>query len=243
MISFKQYLSESINDRGILKAVFIIGLPGSGKSYTASKLNGSIQPRIVNTDIATEYLASKLGVTISPEYWDIFKDDAHRISKSRLLHYINGMLPLFVDGTSNDISNILHRIGILESVGYDVGVVFVNTSLDTALQRIHQREKDLNRTVDAEFVKAVHDINEKNAQYLKGKVSFFRQVDNDHGQLDDAALIAAYKEVLGFFDSPLQNPVGVRAIEKLKETGAGYLSPTVITTDTISKKIDGWYKN
>ena len=243
MKTFKHYLAESINDRGILKAVFIIGLPGSGKSYTADKLKGSIQPRIVNTDVATEHIANKLNITVAPEYWDIFKDDAHRISKSRLQHYINGMLPLFVDGTSNDISNILHRIGILESVGYDVGVVFVNTSLDTALARIHQREKTLNRTVDTEFVKMVHDINEKNASYLKSKVSFFKQIDNDHGQLDDAALTAAYKQVIGFFDSELQNPVGVRALEKLKATSTAYLVPEVHSMETISKKIDGWYKN
>ena len=34
-MSFEQFLlNESINDKGILKAIFIVGLPGAGKSYT-----------------------------------------------------------------------------------------------------------------------------------------------------------------------------------------------------------------
>ena len=58
MPTFKQFISESINDKGIFKAVFVIGLPGAGKSYTVSQLRGSVSPKVVNTDIAAEFWAS-----------------------------------------------------------------------------------------------------------------------------------------------------------------------------------------
>lgn len=52
----KYLLTESINDKGIFKAIFMAGTPGAGKSYVINKINdGKIQPRIVNTDKLTEY--------------------------------------------------------------------------------------------------------------------------------------------------------------------------------------------
>ncbi len=72
-----------------------------------------------------------------------------------MFQHLNGMLPLFVDGTSNDISNVLSRAGILESVGYDVGMVFIDTTLDAALSRADQRGKEINRHVDPKFIEKV----------------------------------------------------------------------------------------
>lgn len=49
-MNFSKFLTESINDKGKFKAIFIIGIPGSGKTYTISKLKGIISPRVINTD-------------------------------------------------------------------------------------------------------------------------------------------------------------------------------------------------
>ena len=50
-------ISEGINDKGIFKACFMAGTPGSGKSYVISKISdGAIEPRIVNSDKMTEFL-------------------------------------------------------------------------------------------------------------------------------------------------------------------------------------------
>lgn len=52
----KNVITESINDKGILKSCFICGGPGSGKSYVLSTIkSGQVPIRIVNTDIFTEY--------------------------------------------------------------------------------------------------------------------------------------------------------------------------------------------
>lgn len=243
MITFKQFVSESINDKGILKAIFVIGLPGAGKSYTVSKLQGTVSPRIVNTDKASEFLSIKWKKPISSENWNDYKDTATRITKSLLTGYIDGMLPLFVDGTSNDVSNILHRIGILESIGYDVGVVFVNTSLEVAKQRATDRAAKINRHVDMDFIEQVHLKNKENAAYLKSKVSYFKEVDNNGDNvITDKELYAAFKTTQSFFNAPVVNPVGRRTLDKMKEQKQKYLSPNILSKDVLSNKIDGWYK-
>jgi 4-hydroxy-tetrahydrodipicolinate reductase len=59
-MKFEEFLlQESINDKGILKAVFVVGMPGAGKSYTVSNLKGQVSPKIVNTDVALEFLSKK----------------------------------------------------------------------------------------------------------------------------------------------------------------------------------------
>jgi hypothetical protein len=244
MITFKQFVAESINDRGIFKAIFIIGLPGSGKSYTASKIKGTVSPRIVNTDKAAEFLGTKWGKEIKSSNWHEFKDTSHRITSNMLLNYIDGMLPLFVDGTSNDVSNILHRMGILESLGYDVGVVFVDTGLDKAIERANSRATEIGRHVDQDFIESVHRINRENANFLKGKVSFYREVDNNSdGHLGDDELDIAFKKVQSFFNAPVINPIGKRYLEEMKAKKLQYLSPELLPRAVLAKKIEGWYKS
>jgi dephospho-CoA kinase len=240
MISFKQFIAESVNDKGIMKAIFIIGLPGAGKSYTVKQLSGSISPKVVNTDRATEYLAKKYKKTSTSKNWNEFKDSAHRITNNTLLNYLDSMLPLFIDGTSNDVSNILNRIGILESIGYDIGVIFVHTDIDTAIARAKSRT---GRDVDEDFIHTVDKKNLENAEYLKAKVNFFKQIDNTTDGLDDAVMQKAFKAVQGFYNEPISNPVGKRTLEELQEKKAKYLVPDVFTKEALDKKISSWYRS
>lgn len=243
MITFKQFLDESINDKGIFKAVFVIGLPGSGKSYTVQQMSGSVSPRVVNTDKAAEFLSSKWQKEIRSDSWAEFKDKAHTITSKLLFNYLNGALPLFIDGTSNDISNVLHRIGILESLGYDVGVVFVKASLDTAMKRAESRAASTGRHVDAEFIKAVAAKNEENAAYLKSKVDFFHEVPNDTMTLSDSVMNQAFKSAQAFFAEPVNNILGKQHIAAMKADGQKYLTPEIIPVDQLEKKIQGWYRS
>ena len=47
MVDLKQLLTEGVFDKGILKAVFMAGGPGSGKSYVAQEIFG-IPKKIIN---------------------------------------------------------------------------------------------------------------------------------------------------------------------------------------------------
>lgn len=243
MLSFKQFLHESINDKGILKAVFVIGLPGAGKSYATRRISGSISPVIVNTDKAAEFLSTKKGVRISAETWhEHFNDSAMRITANMLSSYLNSLLPLFIDGTSNDVSRIMHRIGILESIGYDVGVVHVRADLETALKRAKERGENGTREVDEDFIRMIHQLNDDNVEYLKSKTGFFREIDNSGNTLTDASMLAAYKAVQAFFSEDVKNIVGKRTLNKLREEKQGYLTPSIMSQQHLKNLVQGWYK-
>lgn len=237
---FKEFMFESIEDKGIMKAIFIVGIPGSGKSYSAKKLSGTVSPKIVNTDRAIEYFIMK-GHNVTPDTWPKFKDDSHRITKSALGNYLNSMLPLFIDGTSNDASNVLARAGILESLGYDVGMVFIETSLETAIRRANERLKITGREVGEDFIRHVEKQSEENRKFFASKFSFFKTIKNDDGELDDATLTKAFKAVQQFYNEDVQNPVGKRFLEKMREDKLKYLAD-VMDQDVINRKLDGWYK-
>ena len=69
MIKLKQLLTEGVFDKGILKAVFMAGGPGSGKSYVASQIFGIPKKinvsasglKTVNSDTEFEFLLKKYG--------------------------------------------------------------------------------------------------------------------------------------------------------------------------------------
>ena len=69
MVKLKQLLEEGVFDKGILKAVFMAGGPGSGKSYVAGqifgipkKVNVSMSGlKSVNSDTEFEFLLKKYG--------------------------------------------------------------------------------------------------------------------------------------------------------------------------------------
>lgn len=242
-MKLREFIAESLNDKGILKAVFVVGIPGAGKTYTVSKLKGTVSPLVINTDRATEYLSRKLKVPSNDETWALFRDDARRMTINQLFNNLNSMLPLFVDGTSNDASNILSRAGILESIGYDVGMVFINTSLDVALERAEARGRAINRHVNPEFIKKVYQLSQDNREYFRGKFDFFKEVNNDPGEFDDKTMLKAYTAVSGFYSEPIKNPVGKRTIDDLKQAKEKYLIPEIFDADELKKKCTSWYRS
>ena len=242
MITFKQFIDESVNDKGILKAVFVVGIPGAGKSYTIKQLSGQITPKVVNSDKATEFLSKKFGIASNDETWKTFFSDRTKpMTMNLLANYLNGMLPLFVDGTSNNTGRILSRVGILESIGYDVGMVFINTKLDAAKERAAKRATEIDRHVSTDFIDKVHAEAEENREYYRGKFDFFKEVNNNPGELDDAAIMKIYRQVAGFYSQPVNNPVGRRLLEKLQAANEKYLVSTIFSKDDLDKKVATWF--
>jgi len=229
----EDYITEGINDKGIFKACFMCGSAGSGKSYTLSKVkSGSIEPRVVNTD------------KVFPMFkqwwhkdWAKIKIKVKTINKNQLAGYINSMLPLAVDGTAGKPSVVLKRVGLLEFFGYDVGMIFINTSLETAIERASQRE----RQVDKDFIIQVHKEVEAAKNFYRGKFSNWMEINNDKGMLTDEVIVNAFKFMGKFYDGPIQNPVGKQYKEQLIKSGEKYLSPTVLSIEKIKNTVDAWY--
>ena len=233
-MKLKQFLGEGINDKGIFKAVFVAGHPGAGKTYVLSKIkSGRVEPRIVNTDKSF------------PLFKDIWNDDWGKIAvkvksmnKKQLALYINSLLPLAVDGTANKTSVILRRSGLLESFGYDIGMVFINTDLETAIKRASSRERE----VDQEFIREAYKRINKAKSFYRSKFQTWIEVNNNEGELNDKAILHAFKFMGSFYHSPLLNPVGIEYRDEMRKNGWKYLDPNVRPLEEINKILGAWYK-
>ena len=141
-------LQEGLYDPNIFKAFFLAGGPGSGKSYVAGRTMGGHGLKSVNADEAFEYLLKQAGLSLKmppeqKEPRDVVRGRAKDITKARQKNYLEGRLGVVIDGTGKDANKILGQKSGLEELGYDTYMVFVNTSLDVALQRNAQRARSV----------------------------------------------------------------------------------------------------
>lgn len=233
-IKHTEIIDESINDIGIFKALFMCGTPGAGKSYVLSKISsGKISPRIVNTDKFVEFFGNGGGVD-----WKKYGEKVETLNKNQLILYINSLLPLWIDGTSSNPRSLFRRVGVLKSLGYDTGLVWIDTNIDTAIKRAKERK----RVVPEEYIRKVYDEIAPLKNYYKNEFKYFKEIKNNDGELTDSAINKAFKSVYDFFTSPIQNALGIDTLNKMKEKKVKYLdelNKDIITK--LKKDVEIWY--
>lgn len=232
----QKYINESINDKGILKACFMAGSSASGKSYVISKISsGSIEPRIVNTDTWHEFY-----MKFDPNFnWKKYSEKIKTLTKTQLVNFLNSLLPLWIDGTSASSSAVLRRKGILQSIGYDVSMVFVDTPVETAIERNKKR----NRVVDQEFLEKAYKESQRLKSYYSSEFKTFTEILNGEGELIDKVITDAYKKMNSFFNSSIKNPIGIHLIEEMKKNKNKYLIDTEdYGINYLKKLVDSWYR-
>jgi len=232
-------LTEGIQDKGIFKAMFFAGLPGAGKTTIAARVtDGTVEPRIVNTDRGFEYLVKRAGAELSGDAsWALFGPASKSLNATMLGNYFNGMLPLFIDGTSANPNAALRRAGIAESLGYDTAMIWVNIDYDTAIDRISKRE----RQVNPDFVKRVYEAIVDNKELYKNRFGEnFIEVDNNSDNFS-AMEGKVYNITNQFFSSPVQNAIGSRQIAYMNKAGEKYLVPGTYDKEYIDKIVGVWY--
>jgi len=144
--SFEQILSEGLYDPNIFKAFFLAGGPGSGKSFVARNVFTGTGLKLVNSDIVLENSLRKAGLSLSmpdeEQYFrDILRTRAKAIVDNQIDLYVKGRLGLVIDATGRDYNIISRQFSALQLLGYDCYMVFVNTSLEVALERNSKRER------------------------------------------------------------------------------------------------------
>tara|TARA_B100000424_G_scaffold271048_1_gene272258 strand:- start:1412 stop:2581 length:1170 start_codon:yes stop_codon:yes gene_type:complete len=157
----KDQLNEAVKNKYAFKAIFLAGGPGSGKSTVINKLFGipeksKIQSnltraglKVINSDQAYEYLKAKN--KIPPSENDM--DDAQRsqagklmakavkVAKKQLQLYVDSKLGIIIDGTGASSNALGKKKAMIEELGYDCYMIFVSTSLETALERNRARKE------------------------------------------------------------------------------------------------------
>ena len=148
MKKLNQILREGVYDPGIFKAFFLAGGPGSGKTFVTRSAFAGTGLKLVNSDAAFERGLKKANLSLKmpdeEEYFrNIVRAKAKMTTATQLDTYVQGRLGLVIDATGRDINVINTQKRMLDQLGYDSYMVFVNTSLDVALERNKNRPRSI----------------------------------------------------------------------------------------------------
>jgi len=232
-----EFLDEGINDKGIFKVVFMAGTPGSGKSTVIDKVsNASVKPRILDIDKSFEHVSTKDGRNADDIAWMLFGKKSLGMHKQLLYDSLNSMLPMFIDGTGANPKTLLHRESILTSMGYDTMMIWVDTDLETANERMKDRPRKLDNDLIKQFYNRV--MGAKN-EYKAHFGSDFIEIDNNG---DNFELIQSrvYNQVNQFFNSAIENPNGKRNLQAMQDRGIKYLTD-LIPGSLIKNSVNTWW--
>ena len=144
----REYINEGVYDPGIFKAFFLAGGPGSGKTFVTSSAFAGTGLKLVNSDIKFERDLRKANLSLKmPDeeayFRDIIRKGAKAFVGKQLDQYLKGRLGMIIDSTARDYSVIQRQYNLLRNIGYDCYMVFVNTSLDVALERNRTRSRSI----------------------------------------------------------------------------------------------------
>ena len=239
-------IKEGVDDKGILKAIFLAGGPGSGKTWVTRGLYGipnkfnfsTAGLKLVNQDTELEMLLKKYFGTTDldnmPE--ELFANltgvdfkgkqvanssgmraFAKELTAARLEGYVRGRLGVIIDGTGHKYHSIAKKKQRFEDLGYDTYMVFVNTSLEVALKRNSERDRVVPE-------KIVRDSWSDVQQNLGGFQSLFGRnfliVDNST-TLDEEAAQKKFdslvkKGVNKFVKAPVKNRIGQKWMKRAR---------------------------
>ena len=222
-----QDLQEGLQDPNIFKAFFLAGGPGSGKSYVVRKTTGGTGLRVVNSDDAFEHLLKKANLSLKmPEEEEgareVQRKRAKKLTKRKMGDvstggggYLEGRIGLILDGTGKDYGKIAKQATELKQLGYDVHMIFVNTSLDTALERNAKRDRSVPEDIVVKSWKEVQSNIGKFSQYFRQN---FVVVDNNNSKED--VMTPVFKQIKGLLKKPVRSPIAKEWVtQEMKRRG------------------------
>ena len=144
----REYINEGVYDPGIFKAFFLAGGPGSGKTFVTQSAFAGTGLILVNSDVKFERDLKKANLSLKmPDEEKYFRDRIRQGAKEfvgkQMDTYLKGRLGMIIDSTARDYSTIQRHYNLLRNIGYDCYMVFVNTSLEVALERNRTRSRSI----------------------------------------------------------------------------------------------------
>ena len=139
-------LNEGVYDPGIFKVFILAGGPGSGKSFVTKSVFAGTGLKVVNSDTYFERELKKASLSLQmPDEEEIARQSLRAKAKltalSSLQVYMRGRLGMIIDSTGRDYDMVSGHVRYFKTMGYDTYMIFVNTSLDVALERNRRRER------------------------------------------------------------------------------------------------------
>lgn len=232
-------IKEGINDKNLFKVVFMAGGAGSGKSFISdlifSNKTSPFGTKLINSDVFFELGLKKLELPliVDMDNEQVYSKQmtvrslAKKTTNKKMNIHIDGMLPLIIDGTGKDFDKIKNQAEDLKMIGYDVSMIFVNTSLEVAKERNRARERSVDDKIVEKMWFAVQNNIGKFQKYF-GSENFIVVDNSEHfeknSKKEQDFKMYLFKLGKKIIESPLENKIGIKTIETMKKSGYKYLS-------------------
>ena len=163
---FEEILEEGVHDKGIFKAIFLAGGPGSGKDYVLDNTLAGHGMTEINSDKALEFLMDKKGLNKTMPASekierDLVRGRAKSMTELRQRLALQGRNGLIINGTGDDHEKIKTIKSRLEELGYDTSMIMVNTRDEVSASRNVERGSRGGRTVPEDVRKQKWDAVQK----------------------------------------------------------------------------------
>jgi len=190
-MKYYQELQEGLYDLNIFKAIFLAGGPGSGKSFVARKTTGGLGLKVVNSDPHFEKLIKAAGLSLNMPDVELDTREPLRIRAGKLrdkqkANYLEGRLGVIIDSTGSNADKLISQSSGLQELGYDTYMIFVNTSVDVALERNADRPRSVPTPIVVDSWKNVQKNIGRFSQHFQGN---FIAVDNNDASEDELAKV------------------------------------------------------
>jgi len=213
-------LEEGVHDKGIFKAVFLGGGPGSGKDYVLSNTldgHGMIE---INSDKALEYLMDKENLDKKmPDNEEaqrnVIRKKAKDVAEIRHLMALQGRNGLIINGTGADPKEYMEIKKRLDKLGYDTSMIMVNTADEVSKSRNIERGQNGGRTVPENIRKQKWEaVQAARAEFGKLFRNNYIEFDNsedlrnaspDVVKAKKEEMVQIHKEIEKFVNAPPKN--------------------------------------
>jgi predicted kinase len=215
------------------KVIFMAGGPGSGKSNVINQLGLKGQGfKVVNQDISLEWLMKNHGMPtdmreFTPEQASEFgklSAEARGIALKKRIKYQGEGDGVVIDGTGASLNVMKKNIQDFKDKGYDVQMIFVETSQETALSRNKARKE---RSLRTGIVIKTHDSVQANKEAYKELFGErFAEVNTDNLKQGDAMPADVVNKVNDFTSGYIKGRLNAGEYatkgEELKQQGAEF---------------------
>jgi hypothetical protein len=218
---FEMLLTEGVHDKGIFKAVFLGGGPGSGKDYVLDRTLSGHGLTEINSDKALEFLMDKNNLDMRmPDNEEtarnVVRDKAKNMTELKQRLALFGRNGLIINGTGDDVEKIAKIKERLENLGYESQMIMVNTADEVSQQRNIERGQRGGRTVPENIRKQKWDaVQAARPEHAKLFGDNYFEFDNSEDlrtappevvQQKEKEIMDLYKGVQKFVSKPPKNP-------------------------------------
>lgn len=188
-------LHES-TQRGLFKAIFVTGGPGSGKDIIIRECIAESRAVELNTIQAVDYLGDKQKLS---EKTGDFRREA-----------IRNRGPLIINGPADDHTRILSIKEELEELGYETMMVFVKTTNEASKERNEKLTKMISESVRQQKWETAQN----NERWFNEQFSWFKPFDNT-GSFDaiEESVTRTYGYITKFIETKSYNDVAFSWLE------------------------------